>query len=177
MLYGPLHAFLEGWKAHRCTRTRMHAHACQDTLGLDPLHSQRWQIALTWNRMEYITPSQKNAILWYLSVQFDTEITMTAYFLYLCIFSFKNPSPKVLPFHLLNIISQSLKDAFNHFTSQHVRHVFTQTHWFGNIALLLPLFNLAAIRTHTDEAFRALALSSHHVKGILLFIHFLMHSN
>lgn len=38
----------------------MHAHTCQDALGLDPLHSQRWQIALTRNRMEYITPSQKN---------------------------------------------------------------------------------------------------------------------
>lgn len=42
--------------------------------------------------------AKKNAILWYLSVQFDTEISMTAYFLYLCIFSFKNPSPRCCHF-------------------------------------------------------------------------------
>lgn len=42
--------------------------------------------------------AKKNAILWYLSVQCDTEISMTAYFLYLCIFSFKNPSQRCCHF-------------------------------------------------------------------------------
>lgn len=46
-----------------------------------------------------------------------------------------------------------------------------------DIVSWLSLFNLAAIRTHTDEALPTLSLSSHHVKGILPFIHFLMHSN
>lgn len=112
---------------------------------------------------------------------------MNKHSLCFCIFSFKKKKkkalPEVLPFHLLNIISQPLKGSFQpfHFTacpacfSQRQKRRFKK----GTVVTVSrsSLFSLAAIRTHTDEAFRAPSLSPRHVRGILPFIHFLMHSN
>lgn len=80
-------------RAPECTRTHARIHSV----------SIRYTVRdgrLRWHGTGWSTShlAKKNAILWYLSVQFDTEITMTAYFLYLCIFSFKNPSPRCCHF-------------------------------------------------------------------------------
>lgn len=48
-----------------------------------------------------------------------------------CIFSFKKPSPKVLPFHLLNIISQPLKKMLSTISLHSMSSMFSQSQSTG----------------------------------------------
>lgn len=153
-----------------------------ERLGNTQTHTQThtlWESETGCSRTRRITPNYKSR---YLLMGFDRAISMNKHSPCFCVFSFKTPLPEVLSFHLLSIISQPLKRRFQpfHFTACPACFHRDRAAVWKEIAAtvsLLPLFNLAVMGTHADEAFWAPSRSSRHVRGILPFIHFLMHSN